>query len=186
MNDNRELTDEQLLRATTRPLPSGTPLDSDTAAAREAFLSLGAAVEADAADFDERLLAEKLTESCVRSTQAGSGVPASRKTRDWWSIVLGGALAAASLIAIVRIAVISQQLTDEITVATKENSPKSNPPIVPAFASAGWSDPLDEEIALAAVTIEQLGSRSRGVDGSLLEMNDRLDALNQELSVESL
>ena len=49
-----------------------------------------------------------------------------------------------------------------------------------------WSDPLDEEIALAQVHIEQLGNRSTGLDGSLIDMNQRLQALSQELWGESL
>jgi hypothetical protein len=80
----------------------------------------------------------------------------------------------------------SQPHDGPITVIAKEDNPTPDQRIVPPIASAGWTDPLDEEIAFAAVTLEQLGSRSRGVDGSLLEINDRLDALFQELSVESL
>jgi len=52
--------------------------------------------------------------------------------------------------------------------------------------AVAWSDPLDDEIALAAATLDQLSSRHRGFDGSLLEMNERLEALSQELSIESL
>src|SRR5262245_34743901 len=186
MNEDRELTDEQLKLVTSRLLPAGASLDADVAAARDAFMSLGGAIELAASEFEEDELAEKLRRSCLESTPSDSVVLASKRPLDWWSIVLGGALAAASMIAIVRIAVISQQPSGAITVAKNEKSSASDLQLMPTFANIGWSDPLDEEIAVAAVAIERLGARRRNVDGSLLEMNDRLDALFHELSVESL
>jgi len=45
MNDQSQLTDEQLRLATSRHLPVGAPLDTETAAARAQFLTLGAALE---------------------------------------------------------------------------------------------------------------------------------------------
>jgi len=161
-------------------------LDSDTTAARDGFLSLGAAVEAAAGNFDEAALLARLQKSCG---DAPVIVPKHRESkRDWLSLVLTGALAAAGLIAIVRIAADSRTIGPQ--VATSNSS-------VPATASTAvetirsrpmfaWNDTLDDEIALASAAIEQFASRSRGFDDSLLDMNDQLRSLSEELTNETL
>jgi hypothetical protein len=110
------------------------------------------------------------------------------------SLVLAGALAAAGLIAIVRIARDSR--TTGVQVAKVERSPQSPAGGVIAAGpsrsmiawndSDGWNDSLDDEIALASARIEQFTSRGRGFDDSLLDMNDQLRALSQELTNETL
>jgi hypothetical protein len=122
-------------------------------------------------------------------------VPQQRELhRDWMSLILTGALAAAGLLAIVRIA------TDSLTTggqAAQIEKPARTPIVATVEAapsrsmfawndSPGWNDSLDDEIALASARIEQFTSRSHGFDDSLLDMNDQLKALSQELTNETL
>jgi hypothetical protein len=179
MNDRLNLTDEQLRLATSRTLPPGAELDAKTQAARDSFVAIGAAVDAAAGELDEAGLLARLSKTCLGPIDGGQvalkRVPA---RGDWWPMVLGGAMALAALIAIARIATVSP---DNATTIAANHA--SDPPAQPLYY---WSDPLDDEIALAAATIGQLGGRTRDLDGSLNDMNERLDALAQELSGEAL
>jgi hypothetical protein len=186
MNNELELTDEQLRLVTSRSLVADASLDSDTTAARDGFLSLGAAVEAAAGNFDEAALLARLQKSCGN---APAVVPKHRESkRDWLSLVLTGALAAAGLVAIVRIG--ADSMTTGTQIAKSENSiPKAAGPavaMVPSRSLFAWNDSLDDEIALASAAIEQFASRSRGFDDSLLDMNDQLRSLSEELTNETL
>jgi hypothetical protein len=186
MNDELELTDDQLRLATSRILPGDASLDSETASARDGFLSLGAAIETAAGNFDESGLLARLQKSCVVAPVV---VPQRRESpRDWMSLILAGTLAAAGLVAIIRIA--GEPRTTDLQIAQIE-SPAQRPAAstVEAFPSRSmfvWNDPLDDELALASAAIEQFTSRSRGFDDSLLDMNDQLRALSQELTNETL
>ena len=183
MNDELKLTDEQLRLATSRTLQPGVSLDVAATAARDSYLALGSVVESAAGDFDEADLIARLSKVCVETTSSVVVEPRTSSARDWWPIVLSGALAAAGLVAIARIALVSQQANPLIAVVAKPDQPA----LIPFARSAvAWNDPLDDEIALAAATIEQFAGRRRGFDGSLLDMNARLDALSQELLGESL
>ena len=77
-------------------------------------------------------------------------------------------------------------------VAKQESPPPAsldrNPgPAQSAAPSRGWwFDPLDEEIALAQAEFQRLNTDSRGVDGSLSNMSQRLESLSQELFQGSL
>jgi hypothetical protein len=54
------------------------------------------------------------------------------------------------------------------------------------FATGMWNDSLDDEIVLAALTIDQLRGNHRSFDHTLLNVNERLEALSEELARESL
>src|SRR5262249_17908808 len=150
MNDELKITDEQLRPATSRTLPSDVSLDSETAATRDGFLSLGAAIESAAGNFDEATLLARLQESCVATpvvTPQRRGLP-----RDWITLVLTSALAAAGLIAIARIAMDAQPTGPQ--VAQAENSAPMMAFVPPETmwnqSMFVWNDPLDDEIALAS------------------------------------
>jgi hypothetical protein len=188
MNDDLKLTDDQLRLATSRSLPPDAALDAQTAAARDSFIALGASLESAAGQLDEAALVAQLTTSSLAS-QGTEVAVVSRKPaqRDWWAILLSSALAAAALVAMARIASESRQRDQLIAGASvaDETLPAQND--VPIIAlTAGWTDPLDDEIALAAATIDQLVSRRADFDGSLREMNQQLEALSHELLGESL
>jgi hypothetical protein len=181
-----ELTnDEQLRLATARSLMSHESLDADTSSARDAFLALGSAVEAAAANFDEAALVRRLTESCLPDSPV---IPAPEKHRNWWPLIASGAIAAGMLLAIGEIARERQMRhmpiagTEQATTVT----PNKTKTLQVAAISEMWTDPLDDEIALAAVTIQQFSPATRGFDGSLLDMNDQLESLSRELSGETL
>jgi hypothetical protein len=184
---NTELNEIELRQATARAGPADAIAAADVAAGREAFLSLGAAVEIAAADFDEAALVSRLKQSCVSSAplEKAGGAHGSPR-RGWWLAIVGGALAAAMLFAVARLVVLPS--ADTVTIGLNPNSDPtddraSNAPA--ANVVSVWHDPLDDELALAAATIEQLAAR-RSFDGSLWQMNQRLEALSQELSGESL
>jgi hypothetical protein len=188
MNDDFNLSDDQLQLATKRSLPGGAALDDETQAARETFLALGIAVEASGGDFDEAKLIARLQRSCLNETLSGEKAVVRRPAGlDWWPMLLAGVLAAGVLVAIVRIAIVSLSPSGPEVVSAPKTPQRTKSELPEVMLTAvGWSDPLDDEIALAAATLDQLGGRNRGFDGSLLQMNERLEALSHELSVESL
>src|SRR5262245_17959297 len=189
MNDYWQLTDEQLRLITSRSLSGVTQLDSESATAREAFLALGAAIESAAAALDEEALVstiqEEGTETSVSPDQTWSRSVTSYK---WASILLGGMLAASILIAIVRISTSVSPNDHRIAALPKPNgglSIQSNGQTGKQL-SLGWNDPLDDEIAVAALAIGQIGGQNHAFDNSLFDMNLQLEALSQELLRESL
>ncbi len=185
MNDNLPLTDNQLCLATSRSLPADAHLDSDTAAARESFLSLGTATESAASRFDEAALLARLQQSCLQSP-AVTLKPTEPK-RDWLPLVLSGTLALAALIAIVRIATDSNSAEQEVaTVTWSPSAGGAGTVLTPAQLTPAWNDAIDDEIAIASATLQQYSTRNHSFDGSLLNINDRLEALSQELSNETL
>jgi negative regulator of sigma E activity len=188
MNDELNISDEQLRLATQRSLPAQTTLDDETQACRDAFVTLGSALEAAAGDFDEAQLIARLQDACLNEpTRCAELVLKRPAASGWWPMVLGGVLAASVLVAIVQIAMMSNSHSGNQLGSnpTRPQRPK-NEMTQEMLTVVAWSDPLDEEIALAAATLDQLSGRNRGFDGSLFEMNERLEALSQELSVESL
>jgi hypothetical protein len=187
MNNDPQLTDEQSRLATTRVLPDGAALDAETAAAREGFLVLGAALESAASHIDEQALVDQILGLSVGSAESRVEVAVrSPARRDWLPLVLGGALAASALIAIARIVLISHQDSAAMEVAQAPRDSALTKAESPVLTAASWNDSLDDEIALAALAIEHLATRHPGFDGLLSEMNERLEALSQELSGESL
>src|SRR5262245_34991208 len=180
MNDELKLTDEQLRLATSQSLPADGALDADASAARDSFLALGSAAESAARNFDEAALIKRLTTTCV----AAPAQPA----RDWlWPLIVTGALAAGMLLAIARIAIERQHINTHAPVANlpTKDAPTELIPLVP-ITTVAWNDPLDDEIALAAATIHEFSGTNRTFDGSLLDMNDQLQALSRELLGETL
>jgi len=185
MNDELK-TDDQLRLATTRSLTTHEPLEAETASAREAFLALGLAVEAAAANFDEAALVQRLTATCLPERPI---VEAPEKHHNWWPLIASGAIAAGMLLAIAEIAREHQVHTVPVagagqTVTTTPKTIRKTPQV--AASEEAWKDPLDDEIALAAVTIQHFSPTTRGFDGSLLEMNEQLESLSRELSGETL
>jgi hypothetical protein len=156
-------------------LPPGAPLDTQTAATRDHFLSLGAALESAANDLDESAIIAHLSRE-----QTCSRTPA---TNYSWPILLSIALAASALVAIVRIVTMLPESNPQIAIVTEPNRETTVQKQTPSLA---WNDPLDDEIALAAAKIEQYRTRGYSFDGSLRDMNERIDALSQELSAETL
>lgn len=187
MNDDHELTEEQLRLATSRALVEGAKLDAETAALREGFIALGSALESATGRFDEMGLIERLTASSHDVEDACELRSKSELvSRNWWTMVLSGALAAAALVAVIRIAIESRE--NVATVGPSQpalSAPEQEDATLTSLAEA-WNDPLDDEIALAAETIGQLASRHRDFDDSLSEINQRLEALSMELGSESL
>ncbi len=180
MNDDLKITDDQLRLATSRSLPADTAIDPDTAAARDTFLALGSAVESAARHFDETALLSQLT---ISREQICSQSVISRYA---WPLIVSGALAAGMLLAIVRIAMEHRQASEPVAVVRPPDTgaPMTIPVIAPA--SVAWNDPLDDEITLAAATIDQFSHTNRTFDNSLLDMNDQLQALSRELQGETL
>jgi hypothetical protein len=179
MNYEYKLNDDQL-RLASRHLPPGTSLDTETAAARDHFLTLGAALESAPGEIDESAIIARLSRE-----QTCSRPPA---TNNAWPLLLCCALAASALVAIVRIATMPADSNPQIAVLTEPNPKTHVPQHAPATdrTTAAWNDPLDYEIALAAATLEQYRSRSPSFDNSLFDMNIQLEALSQELLRESL
>jgi hypothetical protein len=188
MNDELHLTDEQLRLATTRSLPPDAALDADAAAARETFIALGAGLEDAGGRFSESELVTRLQHSCLAGQVTANAVVRRKPTHfDWWAFVVSGALAAAAIFAIARIVFDARQTDHAVAAAAVPGGDlAADDELRPGALTAGWSDPLDDEIAFAAATIDGLGARRPGFDGSLIDMNERLEALSYELLGESL
>jgi hypothetical protein len=189
MNEDLQLTDEQLRLITSRSLSEATQLESEAATAREAFLALGAAIEAAAADLDEKALVRRIEEN-----RTGASIhPAQNRSRystnaKWVAFLVGGVLAASILIAIVQFSASISSNDYKLAVSPQPNGGLANQSEGERNkqSSFGWNDPLDDEIAVAALAIDQIGGRNRAFDNSIFDMNQQLEALSQELLRESL
>jgi len=188
MNDEYQLNDEQLRLATSRTLPAGAPLDTQTATARENFLRLGAALESAAGHLDESAIISHPSreQTCATTNSREQTCSRSRAADHLWPFLLAGALAASAVFAILRITSMLPKQNDQVALVTQDRHANAAQPEYPAGSTATWNDPLDDEIALAAATIEQYRSRSPTFDNSLFDMNIQLEALSQELLRESL
>jgi hypothetical protein len=184
MNDELKITDDQLRLATSRSLAADVELEGDSRAAREAFLSLGTTVESAAGSFDEAAFLARLKKSCLDSPVIKPKT--AEQVRDWFTLLLTGTLAAAAFVAIVRIAAQSSESGPHLAINDTPAPVVVVPSIDMPSMRFAWNDPLDDEIALAAATLEQFGGRRQGFDNSLLNMNDQLQSLSQELLGESL
>ena len=191
MNDETQLDREQLEVATSRSLRTNA-LDAETSALRDGFMALGRAVETAAADYDEAALIARVQSACRRD--AAAELP-TRNAARLWPLFLSGALAAAALVAVARIAVtwpagaavvVTQPAP---TAAGDSNADPAIEPLIPTEESAiagSWHDPLDEEIAAAQSSLTRLGASPGGIDGTLSNMNQTLEAMSDELVGESL
>jgi hypothetical protein len=197
MNDETQLDRQQLETATSRSLPAGAPLDGETSALRDGFMSLGRALEGAAADFDEAALIARVQSACRRDSAVD--VP-SRNMARYWPLLLSGALAASALVAVLRIVANWPTANDAFVGAPQSPTQTNEQPqdSRPQFADDGpsapnsstsalaWDDPLDEEIAAAEVGLADLSGRLIGIDGALSNMNQTLEALSDDLSAGSL
>lgn len=200
MNEDQEMTTAALHLATSRTLPPGTALDPSTAAAREAFLSLGSALASAGGALDEQALVARLQRECLREEKAAHCVVVRRGRRSWSLPLVHGILAVAVLALLGWFAgslwparaPLNQPLVAQSPAGDSARSAASSlrENVSDAYAAAlpgsGWSDPLDDQIAYVAATIGELSSPNRGVDGSLWEASDRLEALSREMFSESL
>lgn len=195
MADHGPLDRLQLEAATSRKQPSGAALGGETSALRDGFMALGRAVEAAAdADFDEAALVARVQ---AMSAVESAPIRPVRAVGINWPVLLSGALAAAALIALVRIAANLPE-SDQIVIAPRAATQDSTLPHEQGFADNGssdpasdsanlaWDDPLDDEIAAAQSNLADLSGRLTGIDGSLSNMNQTLEALSDDLSGESL
>src|SRR5437868_7740215 len=146
MNDNQNISDEQLRFATQRSLPAQTKLDGETQASRDAFFALGSALDAAAGDFDEAQLISRVQQSCLSEPSSREEIIVHRPaTSRWWPMLLGGVLAASVLIAIVQIAIMSNsdssaQLGSNPTAPQRTKNDKT----LAIVTVVAWTDPLDE------------------------------------------
>jgi hypothetical protein len=187
MTSDEQLDRQQLEAATSRTLPADSPLDAETSALREGFLTLGRAVDAAGADFDEAELVARVRSTCASQPTLLAPSAAPRN----WSLMLAGILAASALIALVRIVATWPAIGDALVV----KPPKGTPAQIAKLSSreaegqgAGvtWDDPLDEEIAAAESSLADLSGGPTGIDGALSDMNQTLEALSDDLSGGSL
>jgi hypothetical protein len=193
MHDQLEQSEQQLRLATSRSLPAGTELDAEAAAERDGFLALGGALDAAAAQLDEAALIARLRQTCLTKDDAPIALP-SRRSASTWQMVFSVALAASALVAVVRITAPLQVTLPAAKMLVAKQEPPQSPDMAAAHGVAEpisparrfWFDPLDDEIALAQAEFQHLAGGDRGVDGSLSQMNDRLEALSQELFQGSL
>jgi hypothetical protein len=194
MNDEFSISDEQLQLATSRRRPPSSALDGELAAVQATFLALGESLERAGGDIDEQaVLAGVQRRLNVEGAHAPACMPvAAVKTQGltpvgWIAIALS--VAAAVLIALSilprggeSIEVVQHPVVK--TAAQIAGEPLDERERLPTpFA---WDDPLDDEIALAAATLDQWSTSSRGVDASLTNMSNELSALSEELLSESL
>lgn len=201
MNETRGLSDNELRLATSRSLPADAKLSAGANAARAAFLSLGAGLAEAGGSFDDTALISQLRRTCQGAGDADSPSVAASRPTFWWAAVLGGALAASVLILLARFggtlpsgsAIVAQP---QAAASGAANKRKAAVPAAlaqggrgesaPAAWGDGWTDPLDDQIAHVSARIGGMSHKSRGVDGSLWEVGDRLETLSQELLSESL
>jgi hypothetical protein len=150
-------------------------------------MALGHAVEnAARADYDEAALIARVQSACRH--EADVELPRGQASRVW-PLLLSGALAAAALVAAVRIAVTWPASTDVVVTQPAPAAGDSHvDPLTPTDESAvagSWHDPLDEEIAAAQSSLTRLGASPGGIDGTLSNMNQTLEAMSDELVGES-
>jgi hypothetical protein len=184
MTSDEQLDRRQLEAATSRSLPSAVTLDAETSTLRDGFMVLGQAALAAGTDFDEAALLARVQASCLNDVAS----PRPRKiSTAGWTLLLSGALAAAALVAMARIA---GSWPDHEQVVVAPPSPELDE-VDSATASfdaslPAWDDPLDDEIAAAESSLSDLSGRWTGIDGSLSNMNQSLESLSDDLSDGSL
>jgi hypothetical protein len=190
MNEHEQnLSEEQLVLVTSRNLPSAARLDAHEAALHESFLALGAAVEAEAGRVDEAELVSRLRDKLLSPADRPQRIV---RGRVGWMVI--AASLAASLLMAMLWNLRARNVSGDVTVAMRpapETDLHSKQLARTDGQVAGWDDPLDDEIARAAATIEQLASHSPMVSGSisdrsLSDVSERLENLSLELSGESL
>jgi hypothetical protein len=153
---------------------------------RDGFLALGGALDAAAGQFDEAALIARLQLACLTKDDVTAVLPSHRIASTWQ-------MSSASRSPRLHVAISASSrsgcdITCGKTLVVKQEPSRSpamapGPVIAEATSPARglWFDPLDDEIALAQAEFQRLAGGQRGVDGSLSQMNDRLEALSDEL-----
>jgi hypothetical protein len=186
MNNQRNMTDDELRLITSRRLPQDAALSDELAAIQDAFRSLGESLACATPPLDEQALLGRLTELAAPDVPQIAARMQARPRHSWrpaW-LVVAGALAAAALVAIVRVP--QAPLAPPVAATSSHHAPRDEAPIKSSPPSYNWHDPIDEEIAIAAATMTRLSGKPRGLDASLVDMNESLSALAQELYTENL
>lgn len=186
MTNHPHRDQRQLEQATLRSLPPGAPLDDDTAALRDGWLSLSSTVDRANADFREealliRLLAARSDDAPARPAVALHAANASR----FWPALLASALALTMLLAVSRTL---WQATREHLAANLSVPPESELANGASGASddVGWPDSLDEELDDAADQVRSLIAQATRVDASLSILAEQLDSMSSDLMNDSL
>lgn len=201
MNDDVSLTDEQLQLATSRHLPKGDPLVGDLAAVHTTFLALGRALENAGGAIDEAALLagiqRRLAAEPIDPLTIAPVVPikTQRLTPVGW-LATALTTAAAVLIAVSNFSGVDEpvEIAQETVKVVPQPIFKTETSVAdypldepePSPAPFNWGEELDEEIALAAATLNQWSTNTRGVDASLTNMGNDLSTLSEELLSESL
>ena len=188
MNDDTQLNREQLEAATSRSLPAGAPLDSETSALRDGFMALGHAVESAAADYDEAALIARVQSACRH--EADVELPRRQSVARVAAVAQRCARGCcAGRCRANRRYVAREHGRCGYTASARRGVDSHVDPLTPtdeSVVAGSWHDPLDEEIAAAQSSLTRLGSSAGGIDGTLSNMNQTLEAMSDELVGESL
>jgi hypothetical protein len=206
MNDHLPTDQRELEKTTLRQLPlNGSGLNEVNAiAARQAWLALGAAVEAKGREgFNSQALLASLQAELVKKQPVENGDHA--RQVDWsWAAV---AIAASLLLAATIIGVISQRTEKIPSIVPGPQLVQPSPPIVPSRpsdlppepldpptnpslvaaspATNSWND-LDEAINTTYTALQQMSVQQSGVDQSLTDFDTQLKQLSADIADESL
>ena len=178
--------DRKQLELATSSIPEQT-LEPETAALREGWRVLSAALEKHNGHFDEAACLSKLQrEIVVPQATVGTNSP-----RGGWMVVatlLGGALAASLLLMLSYtggwfgpqpIAKPTQTVTPQSSLAA---TPNLHPGIGETDGSTwAWDDPLDSQISVAAAQMQTMQKPALPLDASISTLNYQLRLMAQDL-----
>lgn len=214
MNDQLPTDQRELELTTSRKISAsgnGSSLhDAKAIAARNAWLSLGAAVEANGRDgLDQDALLATLQAELLKEQAAPAASDVAGQV-DWsWAAVV---VAASVLIAATVIGVISQRSdkvpgadpgeqlvqpslpnklppSKPVPSAEPQDLPsveaQSNPALAGTPATSSWND-LDDAINSTYTVLQQMTVHPSGVDQSLTDFDSQLKQLSADISGESL
>lgn len=203
MNDHLPTDQRELERTTSRQLPpNGSGLNEVNAiASRKAWLSLGAAVEAEGREgLNQQALLASLQAELVKK-QPLENADSTRQV-DWsWAAVV---IAASILLAATVIGVISQRAEKIPSIVPGPQFVQPVPPKTPAQPNElpsespgnqalvattpetnSWND-LDEAINTTYTALQQMSVQQSGVDQSLTDFDTQLKQLSADIAGESL
>jgi|GEM_PF-4683095 len=199
MNDHLPTDQRELEHATSRkPRSSSSGANSlNELAARQAWLKLGAAVEASGQNgLDQQALLASLQAELIKQPEQTTAPDAPQVDWSWAAVVI----AASILIVATAIGVISQQrdplpgVAPAPQVAQPAPQPQRQPaPEVsesPAIVSTtpeanSWTD-LDDAINTTYTALQELSTQQSGVDRSLTDFDTQLKQLSADIAGESL
>lgn len=174
----------QLTAATARRGSDALIVEAETRELRAGWLSLGRSLAAENHDWDEAALIARLTAALPQQVALPQEQPPA--TLQAWLVT--SALAAALLLCagltLYRTQVPAGKhglpLASSLPMAASEAAPPG------ALAPRAWNDPLDEQIAQAALRIESFHPGWHDLDGSFSALNEQLDTLSRDLDGGSL